>query len=174
MTELLVIGYGNELRGDDGAGPRVARSVAAWHRRGVRALAVHQLTPELAAELADVERVVFVDAAVGGPGVRWQRITVGDAPVRLGHASDPSWLLALARAVAGRVPEAWLATIPARELGYTDSLSSLAATDVAAILRVLSQWLRAAPDDVTGVETAAALTPLAPPQPRSVHRRMQR
>src|SRR5947209_7059306 len=39
MGGVLVIGYGNELRGDDGVGPCVARTVASWQRPGLRALA---------------------------------------------------------------------------------------------------------------------------------------
>ncbi len=60
---FLVIGYGNELRRDDGIGPRVARAVADWDIPGVRALAVHQLTPELAVDIAQAKEVVFVDVA---------------------------------------------------------------------------------------------------------------
>jgi hydrogenase maturation protease len=50
-TDLLVIGYGNELRSDDGVGPRVARAVAEWRLPGVEAIAVHQLTLELCARM---------------------------------------------------------------------------------------------------------------------------
>ena len=35
-TNLLVIGYGNTLRGDDGLGPRVAEAVAALNLPGDR------------------------------------------------------------------------------------------------------------------------------------------
>jgi hydrogenase maturation protease len=95
QTEWLVIGHGNELRGDDGAGPSVARAVASWHLPGVRTLAVHQLTPELAEDLAQTKRVVFVDAAVHANEVYWQQVRAADVPLRLGHASDIGWLLAL-------------------------------------------------------------------------------
>ena len=59
MTPFLVIGYGNEPRGDDAIGPQVAQCVSAWSRPEVVGLAVHQLTPELAALLADVESRIF-------------------------------------------------------------------------------------------------------------------
>ena len=65
-ADALVIGYGNTLRGDDGIGPAVAEAVAALGLPGVRVIVAHQLTPELAADLADAQLVVFVDAAVGG------------------------------------------------------------------------------------------------------------
>ena len=62
MTLFLVIGYGNELRGDDAVGPEVARCVAEWRRPEVVGIAVHQLTPELAVALSEVAVVIFVDA----------------------------------------------------------------------------------------------------------------
>jgi hydrogenase maturation protease len=143
MTELLVIGYGNELRGDDGVGPRVARTVAGWQRPGVRALAVHQLTPELVDELIDVEQVVFVDADAGAEGmVCWRHVHPAGAPARLGHAGDPGWLLALADALTGRSPRAWMATIPARALGYGECWSPAAARGAKAVLHRIADLAR--------------------------------
>ena len=59
---FLVIGYGNTLRSDDGAGQRVAEKIGQWELPGVGALAVHQLTPELAENIAQADAVIFVDA----------------------------------------------------------------------------------------------------------------
>jgi len=66
----LVVGYGNTLRGDDGVGPRVAELLAADPRlAGAVVLARHQLTPELAADIAEAALVVFIDASENGkPG----------------------------------------------------------------------------------------------------------
>jgi hypothetical protein len=61
---VLVIGYGNTLRGDDGVGYQVAETVAEWQLPQVRSIAVHQLLPELAADIAEVDLVIFVDAVV--------------------------------------------------------------------------------------------------------------
>jgi hydrogenase maturation protease len=61
---VVVIGYGNTLRGDDGAGPAVAQAIADRALPGVRSLAVPQLTPELAEIVAEANLVVFVDAAL--------------------------------------------------------------------------------------------------------------
>ena len=62
MVKSLVIGYGNSLRSDDGIGVRVAEIVADWYLPEVRSLCLPQLTPELAADLAKVDLVIFVDA----------------------------------------------------------------------------------------------------------------
>jgi hydrogenase maturation protease len=133
MTPLLVIGYGNELRGDDGVGPRVARIVESWNRPDVRALAVHQLTPELAAELATADRVVFVDASVDSVSY-WRTLTPTNEPRVFGHTSSPAWLLALSRELYDRAPEAWIATIQARDLGFDSKLTLEAERGVEEVL----------------------------------------
>jgi hydrogenase maturation protease len=138
---VLVIGYGNELRRDDGAGPRVARAVAALGRPGVRALAVHQLTPELAEPLSAADRAVFVDASTGGGRMRVEPVAVTLAPAAAGHVAGPGWLLGLAEAAFGRRPAAWLVTVPADDLGFGQGLSRAA---VRAVRDALAEVLRLA------------------------------
>ena len=58
----LVIGYGSDLRGDDGLGRRAALAVAALEMAGATVMSVHQLTPELAEPLAGVDGAIFLDA----------------------------------------------------------------------------------------------------------------
>ena len=63
---VLVIGYGNELRADDGAGPAVANLLADDPRcAGARVETVRQLTPDLALDVAAASLVVLVDASTG-------------------------------------------------------------------------------------------------------------
>jgi hydrogenase maturation protease len=118
-TELLVIGYGNSLRSDDGVGPRVAEAVEAWQLPGVRVLVSQQLSPEQADPVAHARRVIFVDAAVDDTsGVKCRQLAPGETTQLMAHAADPRTLLALARDVFGRAPEAWWLTIPARNLAF--------------------------------------------------------
>jgi hydrogenase maturation protease len=78
-AKLLVIGYGNTLRGDDGVGPRVAEAVERLQLPGVRTLICQQLSPEHAEMISQAERVVFVDAAVDGPKeVQLRELVPGD------------------------------------------------------------------------------------------------
>ena len=131
-TPLLVIGYGNTLRGDDAAGPRVAEAVAALALPGVRVVTCHQLTPELAEPLAQSERVVFVDAAVDTPRrVRLRPLRPGAAGAAGSHFTDPRMLLALARQLYGRAPRAWWLTIPGMSFHFGESLSALARRGIA-------------------------------------------
>jgi hydrogenase maturation protease len=128
VADILIIGYGNELRSDDGLGLRVAEEIAAADYPGVRVQSACQLMPELAAELAKARMVVFVDA-LAVPG----RVTVELTPVRAEeiadwstHTADPRTLLALTRAVYGRTPEAWWLMVPGRIFDFGEGLSSAA------------------------------------------------
>src|ERR1035441_7458473 len=110
---LLVIGYGNTLRRDDGVGPRVADAIAALALPGVHALACPLLTPELADPVSRARVAIFVDAAVDAPrGGGRRKAGPADTSQIMAHAASPATLLALARDVFGHAPEAWLLTIP--------------------------------------------------------------
>jgi hydrogenase maturation protease len=124
QTELLVIGYGNTLRGDDGVGPRVAQAVEQLNLPGVCTLVCPLLTPELADPISRAEKVIFVDAAVDAPkALQWRKLEPNENLQLMAHAADPRTLLALARDVFGRVPAAWWLTIPAVDLGFREEFS---------------------------------------------------
>ena len=91
MTEILVIGYGNTLRSDDGAGQRVAELVAEWKLPNVRSLPVHQLTPELAEPISQAELVIFVDVypATSEQGLQVHQLC--DYPPYPSLESDPPY-----------------------------------------------------------------------------------
>ena len=132
----VVIGYGNTLRGDDGAGPMVAEAVATLGMPGVQALAVPQLNPELAEVLAGARLAVFVDASTGpAPGVQVLPLHAAVRSESLGHTSDPGVLLALTAAVYGRRPAAFVVTIPAERFPFGAGLSPAAESGVAAAIR---------------------------------------
>jgi hydrogenase maturation protease len=135
----LVIGYGNELRRDDGVGPCIARAVADWGLPDVCALAVHQLTPELAEALAGAREVFFVDAAAGADvAVQVHPVPPDAGSLPLGHISSAAELLALAEALYGRRPRAWLVSVPARDFDFGEGLSPTAARGMELVVR----WLR--------------------------------
>ena len=145
-SHLLVIGYGNTLRRDDGVGPRVAAAVGRLRLPGVLTMACPQLTPELADPLSRAGAAVFVDASVEHRGpVRVRRLGPAGSSQILAHAADPRVLLALARDAFGRAPRAWMLTIPARELGFGERLSRPAALglkDAVRAVRALRLRLR--------------------------------
>jgi len=63
MTKTIIIGFGNTLRGDDGAGVAAAEMLAGDFP-GANVVAVQELHPELAEQLASCDLAVFLDASV--------------------------------------------------------------------------------------------------------------
>ena len=128
-NSVIVIGYGNTLRSDDGIGQRVALEVQGWKLPSVRSLPLHQLTPELAETLQGAKAVIFVDADPSSQAedmVQVCQIEPVDASnLPAGHTSDPRSLLALTQAVYGYSPPAWLITIPAINFEFGETFSPI-------------------------------------------------
>jgi hydrogenase maturation protease len=142
MSDVLVIGYGNELRGDDAVGWLAAERVAAWGLPGVEVLSLRQLTPELCERLATARQVIFIDAsAEGDEAARVRSLAPSQGDAALGHISDPRWLLGLTEALHGHRPEAWLMTVPARSLELGAPLSATARRGLETALRAVRELL---------------------------------
>jgi hydrogenase maturation protease len=141
----VVIGYGNVLRGDDEAGPRAAEAVAELALPGVRCVAVAQLVPELAELLAGASMAVFIDAWLGPPdmGVRVEDVAVEVQSDALGHVRSPGALMALAEAVYGRRPPAWVVQVPAVSFEVGDALSDTTVRGIAEATEVVARLVTA-------------------------------
>lgn len=140
MPRMLIIGYGNPLRGDDGVGWYAAQQLAhCIQDAAVDIRACHQLTPDLAAPISQVERVIFIDAACGGDretGRQGATEMVQETPIRaasplsptappaaFSHHLSPSALLACAQLLYGACPEAILLTVEGCSFNYVETLS---------------------------------------------------
>lgn len=129
---ILIIGYGNPLRGDDGAGWIAIQHLAQNEYRGVHLMACHQLTPELAEPISQADLVIFLDACwdhehhqeAGTPRVVHQSVAAdGTLSADLSHHLHPSALLAYAHMLYGTTPEAVVFTIASTSFGYGEQLS---------------------------------------------------
>lgn len=60
---LVIIGFGNDLRGEDAFGLDVIAQLQKHGFENTKFISTFQLTPELALELQDAKKIVFIDAA---------------------------------------------------------------------------------------------------------------
>ncbi len=124
---ILVIGYGNTLRGDDGVGYRAAEVVESWHLENVRSLPCHQLTPELIDDIFHSQIVIFVDAlaslSAGDTDVKVEQIRPDMEVSLVGHFADPRSLLALCQELYQATPIAYQVLIPAIDFAFSEDLS---------------------------------------------------
>ncbi len=141
LSSLLVIGYGSTLRGDDAAGFRLAEELSA--EEGISTMPVHQLTPDLAAAIAEAEEVVFVDAEFGDyvNGLQIHLLLPGGKGSASSHGCSPSALLDLADRLYGRRPVATVIGIPARDAGLSEQVSAITRTGIEDAKRwILERW----------------------------------
>ena len=126
MQTVLVIGYGNSLRGDDGVGVAAAEQLRDTLPNGlVRVLTCQQLTPELASEMSKVDRVIMIDAAKGEtPGqITVSKIEPDNGGATFTHELRPSILLACSQELYGKRPATFLVSVTGYTFDFSDELS---------------------------------------------------
>jgi hydrogenase maturation protease len=126
MSNVLVIGYGNTLRGDDAAGVHAAELIAQRHPE-ITCVYLHQLVPELAEQIADCDIVFFIDAQkdITETNARLVAPSV-EADQPRTHFISPESLLALSQQLFQHLPaKAYVVGIPASQFEFSEELSAL-------------------------------------------------
>jgi len=123
MARVLVIGIGNPLRSDDGLGWRVADECS--QDPNLQVLKVHQLTPEIADSLGQVDLAIFVDAAAQGESrvLRCEKVSSLGAELRHSHHVTPATLIEMSGALYGAKPVAYSVSLAGKSFEHGDSLS---------------------------------------------------
>ena len=145
MNSVLVIGCGNSFRQDDGAGYSAAEQLkAVGLSSAVRVIACQQLTPELAIEMSNVDRVILIDASTGGsPGeVSVQKIEPLDRnDGTITHELQPWALLETARVLYHSNAEMYLVTVTGESFDFGGQLSEAVQTAMPEVHRRVNQLL---------------------------------
>jgi len=152
MCDVLVIGYGNPLRGDDGVGCVIAEELAKRLRdqdSKVHVVACHQLSPELAEPVAETQAVIFIDASLElQPGeVRVSPVAPDRfSPAVFAHSMKPSALLATASELFGQAPPAKSVGIGASSfdagMHLTPPVQSAVSIAVATVEKEIAKYLK--------------------------------
>jgi len=144
VRSLLVIGYGNDLRGDDGIGVAVADKLSETVLKdGVRILTCQQLTPELASEISKMDRVILIDAAQGStPGkATVSRIEPDKDGATFTHELQPSTLLSCCLGLYGVCPETFLVSIVGSSFDFSDKLSDALTRSMPQLVRFVREFI---------------------------------
>lgn len=153
MAGVLIVGYGNRLRSDDGLGVRAAEELSRTNPiAGTEILVRHQLTPELAETISHVEKVFFIDASRQGlPGeIRCTPVSPHHPDVLFAHQLTPEILLSLCFELYGARPQAFEISLCGECFELGDQLSP----KVAAALPDLVEFVKTC--YCTPTETARA------------------
>jgi len=144
MARILIVGYGNPLRSDDGVGVRAAeRLLQGPLPPGTEVLPRHQLTPDLADAIQHSDLVIFVDAARGGiPGeLRCAPVDAATQAAPFTHELTPSSLMSLVTVLYGISPPAFEVSMGGECFGLGDRLSPAVADALPDLVAFLGQKL---------------------------------
>ena len=157
MNQILVLGYGNPDRQDDGV---------AWHILHALAFQLHlpapdsyedefpsnnrldfvftlQLTPEMAEQIAPYERVCFVDAHTGSIAAEVQLVAVEaqfqQSPFT--HHLTAQSLLSMCQMLYGKTPQAALVSVLGYQFEFERQLSAETAALVPEAVAKILSWI---------------------------------
>jgi hydrogenase maturation protease len=142
---ILVVGYGNPGRQDDGLGPAIVQELEKLHLPGLILEADYQLSIEHAADLGQSEQVIFVDAAVRGTGPYQVRRLKPSRNIEFtSHALGPEAVLAICRDTYQRTPEALLVAVRGYSFEFAEGLTDKARENTGKALEfiknLIDQW----------------------------------
>jgi hydrogenase maturation protease len=145
--KILIYGYGNPGRQDDGLGVALVEEVEKWAATekipGLAFDSNYQLNAEDALALAEHDVVVFADATGQEPDAFAFRRLEPHATIAFStHAMAPESVLALCGELYGKQPEVWLLTIRGYAWEPAAAPTPAAQANLAAALAFLKPWLR--------------------------------
>ncbi len=137
-VRVLLIGFGNPGRGDDGLGPAFAEAVQHLNLPEVTVESDYQLNVEDAAAIAAHDVAVLVDADASGPAPFAFRVIEPKSELSVStHSAEPGAVVALARDLFHGRAEAYILGIR----GYVfDHFVETLTEQAAANLRAALDW----------------------------------
>ncbi|NJM98788.1 MAG: hydrogenase maturation protease [Phormidesmis sp. RL_2_1] len=153
QSRFLIIGYGDELKGDEAVGPQVANTVGDWQLPAVKTMSVPQLTPQLVNDIVVTDYAIFVAACSTQSYARTVQLDPivigGTLPNRLlpaaltnTHDCNALTLLNLTHQLYGRIPQAWLLQVPTEQFDFGKSLSATAQRGCDRAVRTIEQFFK--------------------------------
>ena len=141
--KVLVLGYGNPGRRDDGLGPSFVEALDRMGLPDVDLESAYQLQAEDAAAVADHDVVVFVDADVSCPDPFEIRPVLPAGEPRFStHSLAPETVLSMAWKYLEAMPEAYVLAIRGEDFdGFGVGLSDRARRNLSAALGFIEKFL---------------------------------
>jgi len=145
MPKLLLFGYGNPGRGDDGLGPELVERITRLQLKDVACQNDMQLQIEHVTDLSEHEQVVFIDADMccASP-FEFSEIYAAKDGSYSSHAMHPAALLYAYQQVYGKTaPATFLLRIRGYDFALGDGISTQASLNLDAATRLVRELCKA-------------------------------
>ena len=139
MAKLLLFGYGNPGRGDDGLGPELIERITRLQLADIACQNDMQLQVEHVTDLAGCDQVLFIDADMScAEPFDFSEITPVKDDSYTSHAMSPTALLHAYRQVYGKdAPPAFLLRIRGYDFALGDPLTDKASANLEAAKKLV-------------------------------------
>jgi hydrogenase maturation protease len=144
---ILVYGYGNLGRKDDGLGVRCAQLIESWLLdMGIESIEVettYQLNIEDTELISGYCAVFFIDASLEyEEAVKIEMLEPAPNIIEFSmHAMHPSYVLALCKEMFGECPKAWLVHIKGYDWDFEEGLSAPAQRNLVKAVELVKKEL---------------------------------
>jgi hydrogenase maturation protease len=145
--KILIYGFGNPGRQDDGLGNAFVERMEQWvNYRGLEGFEFdsnYQLNIEDAAGISDKDLVVFADASV--EDIEDFILTQVDADTKVAfttHAASPGYIVQLCRDIYNRIPPTYLLHIKGYEWHFREGLTGKAVENLEKAVDMMKRKLQ--------------------------------
>jgi len=147
MNKILIYGYGNPGRQDDGLGARFVELADEWLAKEQITNVVtdcnYQLNVEDSAVIADYDTVIFVDASVADVECyKLEEVMPDNATIEFTmHAVSTAYVLDLCRKIYHKNPTTYVLHIKAYEFDFKEELTDKAAENLKAAFEFIKEFV---------------------------------
>jgi hydrogenase maturation protease len=146
--KLLVYGFGNPGRQDDGLGPAFAEMVEGWKKKNNADYIVtdsnYQLNVEDALEISEYDVVIFADATIEDEVEDFSLGVLDPTKAEVKytlHAASPGYILELCHEMYQKYPETYLMRIKGYEWDFKEGLTINASNNLDKAFHYFIKWI---------------------------------
>ncbi|MCX7942626.1 MAG: hydrogenase maturation protease [Dictyoglomaceae bacterium] len=137
MKKILLVGFGNEYRKDDGLGIKLLDLIEGEFDK----IKIQELTFDMAEIIKNYDIVIFVDASLEGKEISFRKISEKCTFSPLTHHTSCEELLIWTKALYGKTPEFYLLSIKGYDFDFGEELSEEAKKNLEKGLKFLKRFI---------------------------------
>lgn len=143
MKKVLIIGFGNTLRGDDAAGIRAVEMIAEIHPE-FNCICMHQPVPELSETISESDIVIFIDADANSKIITAKPLKPKSNSNSIHtHFLTPETLLYLSKKIYNHLPsKSYIIGIPASQFDLSEELSELTKNEISKSVKIVEELVK--------------------------------
>lgn len=141
-NNILLVGVGNTLRGDDGIGAYICSCMDALKIPGVQTLVTQQLDTTLLDEMMEAGHIIIADASFEGKAVDFFKVN-GNEPLQgsSSHHMSAPLLMQMAKTIYQKELPMMICAVAGYRFGMKEKLSDRAKKNADKAVAAIVEWI---------------------------------